>query len=102
MMANSAPTARPPHAVTMWCDNTHIYTELAATSGGQPYIQKHALTEGGLSKALAMMKDLYAKHQPLGGDYRIPFNPLIKPDPNTFTTDQRGAALTALRKLGLI
>lgn len=101
-MSDALSTARPPHAVVMWCDRGFIYTELPATNGGLPYIQKHSLTEGGLSKALAMMKDLYAKHQPLGGDYRIPFNPLIKADPNSFTTDQRGAALAALRKLGLI
>lgn len=101
-MADALTTARPPHAVVMWCDRGFIYTELPATNGGLPYIQKHSLTEGGLSKALAMMRDLYAKHQPLGGDYNIPLNPLIRVAPNSFSSDQRSAALDALRKLKVI
>jgi len=104
MNATLASSARPLWAITVWCDNTHIFTELPSVNGGAPYIQKYALTEGGLSKAISLMRDLYAKHQPLGGDYTIPLNPLIKHAQgiNNFSPDQRQAARDILRKLKVI
>lgn len=103
-MANKAPSARPPYAVIMWCDHHNIYSEIPASAGGQPYIQSWSLTEGGLSKALAQMRELFVKDQPLGGDYRIPLNPLIKQATgiNDFSVQQRATARDILRKLKVI
>lgn len=104
MSATKSNTGRPPYAVVMWCDHHSIYSEIPASNGGLPYIQSWPLTEGGLSKALAQMKELFVKDQPLGGDYRIPLNPLIKQATgiNNFSVDQRAAARDILRKLKVI
>lgn len=104
MSGKAAPSARPPYAITVWCDHHSIYTEIPATNGGQPYIQSWPLTEGGLSRALGQMRELFVKDQPLGGDYRIPLNPLIKQATgiNNFSVEQRQAARDILRKLKVI
>ena len=100
MNAKSACSAHPIYAITCWCDATSIYTELPAVNGGQPYIQSWPLTEGGLSKALAQLRDLHRQAEPLGGNYKIPFNPLLrKADINNFSEDQRRSARDVLRKL---
>lgn len=100
MNATSAPTARPAYAVVVWCDHSHIFTEIPASNGGQPYVQKWSLTEGGLSKALAQMKSLYADSG-ITGDYQIPLNGLIKSATgiNNFSADQRQKARDVLRRL---
>ena len=104
MSASKSNTGRPPYAVVMWCDHTNIYTEIPASNGGLPYIQSWSLTEGGLTKALAQMKDLFVKDQPVGGNYQIPMNPLVKQATgiNNFSADQRSAVRDILRKMKVI
>lgn len=103
MNAKAAPSAAPPYAATMWMDHTNIYMEIAAKDGGPPYIATYSCTEGGLSKALAMMRDLFMAAQPIGGRYTIPHNPMIKKaNINNFSEAQREAARLALRKAGII
>lgn len=95
-MTTAALSARPVYAVTMWCDFTNIYVELPV-SGGPPYITKYALTEGGLSKALATMRDLHAKAN--ASDFIMPIHPLLM---KNSSAPQRDNALAVLRKLKLV
>lgn len=100
-MAKALLSAAPPYAVTMWMDRTHLYMEIPATNG-PPYIATYALNEGGLSKALSMMRDVWVANLPIEGDYTIPFNPMIKKvEINDFSQDQRAAAREVLRKMGI-
>ena len=102
-MAKLANSAAPPYAATIWIDHMNLYMELKAVDGGPPYIATYALSEGGLSKALRMMHDLHVTNTPLGGNYQIPFNPMIKKASiNNFSADQREAARAVLRKLGIV
>lgn len=101
-MARAANSAAPPYAATMWMDHSNIYLEIPAIDNGPPYIAAYACTEGGLSKALGMMRELYQKSQPLGGTYTIPNNPMIKRgNINNFSPAQREAARKVLKKLGI-
>lgn len=96
--ASMAPSARPAWALTMWADDSFIYTEIPAKSG-PPLIQKYELCEGGLSKALAFMRDFHRKHQPKGGDYKITLQAKItRPAPQA-TDASREKAREILRKL---
>lgn len=102
-MGKPAPSAAPPYAANMWMDHHSIYMEIPAVDGGPPYIAAYSCTEGGLSKALAMMRNLYMAAEPLGGNYTIPFNPMIKKASiNNFSADQREAAREVLRKLRIV
>ena len=101
-MAKAISSAAPPYAVTIWVDHVNLYMEIPAKDGGIPYIACYALSEGGLSKALSMMREAHNKSVPLGGDYKIPFNPMIrKASINNFSADQRDAAREILRKMGI-
>lgn len=92
---------RPPWAVTMWADDEAIYLEIPAKDG-PPFIQRYLKTEGGLSKALALMVTTHRKHQPKGGSYKIVNSFTRKSTINDFTQDQRETARAILRKHGLI
>lgn len=97
MSASAASSARPAWAVTAWTDNNAVYIELPSKTG-VPYIQKFALSDGGLSKALSLMRSLHRTIEPLGGDYQIPLNPGIK-KAQTFSEDSRKATREILKRL---
>lgn len=59
MFDEVASTGRPAWAVTAWCDENSIYIELSGVNG--PYITCYPLNEGGLSKALHLMRDCHAQ-----------------------------------------
>ena len=102
-MATHSKSAAPPYACTMWMDHTSIYLEIPGKGDAPPYITAYSLTEGGLTKALGMMRDLWAKAQPPGGRYRIPHNPMIrKANIKNFSAEQREAAREALKKVGIL
>lgn len=90
----------PPHAITCWVDESFVYTALP-TKSGPPFIQKYALTEGGLTKALTVLKvarrDLGRGHQTRETKIRIDRN-----SKDHFTDPQREKARSILRKLGMI
>src|SRR6266571_4429545 len=46
-----APSAAPTNALRVWADATRIYVELPG-----PHIIPYALTDGGLSKALSLIR----------------------------------------------
>lgn len=62
-MGHLDPSPIPPYAVTMWRDDRHIYVALPMTAGGIPYITRFALSEGGLSAALEVLRK--RKHEVL-------------------------------------
>lgn len=103
-------TARPPYAVTMWSDDNWIYVELPV-KGMVPYITKFAFTEGGLGKALYVLRNA-RKNAPRptgepkegaepGHVARIAHPKIRKPVPKT-TDEQRKQALGVLRKLKML
>lgn len=57
-MAKSTTLQIPPYAAQVWTDDRQIYLNL----GG--YIQAYPLTEGGLSKALYLMRQAYLRTKP--------------------------------------
>lgn len=57
-MAEVAKAAAPPWAVKVWADDNSIYAEVASINA--PCVISAPITEGGLSKMLAVMG---AKHQ---------------------------------------
>lgn len=107
-MTSPAPDFRPPWAVIMWCDDTHIYTEIP-TQSDLPYIRKEPLTEMGLTKSLRFMHSLYIQAKPKGGT-RVAEKAkaaAAKPHPLTkgkaqVNTAQADAARAVLRKMGII
>lgn len=46
----------PAHAITCWVGEKDIFVALPMTAGGIPYIMRFALSEGGLSEALKVLK----------------------------------------------
>lgn len=63
MSATALPTAKPPWAVTAWCDHNYIYVEMPCKDA-PPYIIKEPLSEGGLGRALGLMRRLYVAEAP--------------------------------------
>ncbi len=62
-------TERPPHAILLWSDENRIYAELPCATGGF-YRMEFNLSQGGLSRALDLLKD----HRPTP-DHRPKYNP---------------------------
>ncbi len=46
----------PAYAVTMWTNDIEIFVAMPVASGGQPYIVSFSLNEGGLTKALEILR----------------------------------------------
>lgn len=102
----------PAHAVTMWATEHDIIVALPMTTGGVPYLMKFALTEGGLSEALRILK-LQVPEAPRPtaaspANYTIPHNqPMVKTSKaheqlvKETTESQREAARRLVAKLGL-
>ena len=110
-MTTGAQEARPIYAVTMWSDDNWIYVELPVI-GSIPYIAKFAFTEGGLSKALHVLRTARTKappstysspkgSPPSGHIARITHPRIKKPVPTT-TEEQRAQARDVLRKLKML
>jgi hypothetical protein len=102
---------RPLYAVTMWSDDNWIYVELPC-DGEVPYICKFAFTEGGLSKALYVLRNARKNKPPStvsadrgpdisGHIARITHPRLKRPVPQV-TQQQRDNAREVLRKLKML
>ena len=48
-------TPIPPHAITMWLSDNDIIAALPMSAGGNPYLMKLPLNEGGLMAALCLL-----------------------------------------------
>lgn len=102
----------PPHAITMWLTDHDIIALLPMKAGGQPYMMKLPLSEGGLMAALELLrkrkhevlspsdaKDLYTppKHPP-----QVKLSKTQEKLHAETTAEQRQAARDLLKKLGLV
>lgn len=91
----------PSWAVTCWCDDAHVYVMIPATNA-PPLIQKYPLTEGGLSKAINILR---VQRQALGhGRVHKPSSPPVKRDSDLkpLTDRDRGKVLAAMKKAGIV
>lgn len=104
----------PPYAVTMWTNEREIFVAMPMTTGGQPFIISFPLNEGGLSRALDILRHrpkeviLPTIDQPANYT-KPPAQPMVKPMGKVrervhseTTPEQREAAQALLRKLGLV
>jgi hypothetical protein len=105
MTASLDPTFIPAHAVTCWSDDRHIYVAMPTLSGGQPYITKYPLNEGGLSKTLSVLKTRYDELPTASKNYTITPNPIVKTVKGyAFKSNEadRTSALAILRKMRIV
>lgn len=101
----------PPHAITMWLTDHDIIALLPMKAGGQPYMMKFPLNEGGLMRALELLRQ--HKHEVLSPTEAKVFDvPRVQPQVrlskaqerlhSETTQEQRDNAQALLRKLGLV
>lgn len=101
-MTTYLPSGRPAWAVTMWMDDSAVYMELPCKDG-PPYITRYELCEGGLSKALGMMRDIYRASAPTGGSYNLTKHPiLVKNEKALGDEATRAKTRAVLKRLGMI
>ena len=103
MTATAAPSGRPAWAVAAWVDEAWVYIELPCADA-PPYIVKFNLSEGGLSKALTLMRDARKKAEPAPIASSTWKHPKLStlPAKDKFTDEQRNAARVVLRKMGIL
>ena len=104
MMGNFARSAAPPWAITLWCDNTHVYAEFIAKEG-PPLVIKHPKTLNGFQKLLTFANSRFEIEQPKGGYYQIPTPVVSKNKPGKVqvgTNSQREEARLLLKKMGML
>lgn len=103
----------PPYAVTMWANDREIFVAMPMTRGGQPFIISFPLNEGGLTKALEVLrkrpKEVVLPTAAQPANYtKPPVQPQVKLSKASerlhaeTTPEQRVAAQDLLRKLGMI
>lgn len=96
---------RPPYAVTCWVDEGHVHIEIPSKDPSiPPYIQRYALSEQGLSKALSAMKAGYKAYKDSGRVFTpVPRQPTRRQrGTDNFSERQREAARAVLKRMGLI
>lgn len=98
-MAEVVPTAAPPWAVKVWADDNSIYAEVPSINA--PCVIAAPITEGGLSKILAV---LGAKHQSeaAGIAYERPAYVAKNLQKEGLTQKDLDLARASLKGLGLI
>lgn len=89
MTAKLAPTGAPTSALRMWMDHRYIYAEIP---GPVPHIMSFAITEGGMTKALNILRE----RQEFSGTAPTPARKLVG------TPLQHAIAQKILRQKGLI
>lgn len=101
----------PPHAITMWLTDHDIVALLPMRNGSTPYMMKFPLNEGGLMRALELLRQ--RKHEVLSPTEAKVFDvPRVQPQVrlskaqerlhSETTQEQRDNAQALLRKLGLV
>jgi hypothetical protein len=117
MNASMDPSPIPPHAITMWLSDHDIIVALPMRAGGPPYLMKLPLNEGGLLKALNLLRERKAEvlsgleaaemHRILGASQPADHPPQVKLSKsqeklhNETTQDQRDRARVLLEKMGI-
>lgn len=97
MTAERTAPAAPPWAVTAWVTEEYVFVELP---GRIPYVMKFPLSEGGLSKALNILRIRHT--EALAPVYVEPKFTASNRLGTVGTPNQRAAAAEALRKLGIV
>ena len=97
MPATFAPSAAPPNALLIWTDGRSIYGELPTRNGVPPCIITYRLSEGGLSKALALL----GKHADVAGSPQVSV-PVRRAKDYVGSIAQHALAESILRKKGII
>lgn len=95
-----AQSAAPPNALTMWTNGKVIFVEIKSREIGRPpYIISYALSEGGLSKALSLLRT-HADNAgtPITNRHRSNLSPVKL----VGTEAQHDLAQALLRRRGLI
>lgn len=103
----------PPYAVTMWTNDREIFVAMPMTKGGTPFIISFPLNEGGLTKALEVLrrrpKEVILPTLDQPANYtKPPVQPQVKLSKASerlhaeTTPEQRDAAQALLRKLGML
>lgn len=97
MPATFAPSAAPANALLMWTDGRSIYVELPTRENVPPCIITYRLSEGGLSKALALL----GKHADIAGTPQVSVPARCQKD-YVGSVAQHALAEYILRKKGVI
>lgn len=84
----------PPHAVIIWCDEASLYIEVPSKQG-PPAIISFRLSEGGLGKALDIMRGARDKS-------RTKYSPPRRRRSTKFTDEQLDRASSILKKSGMV
>jgi hypothetical protein len=107
MTATLARSAAPVNALRVWCDDVAVYTEIPGKPpNGLPHVMSFPLHEGGLSKALNILR---VQHRQVFGrtdSAGVPLDrvgPTAQPSnrPSIGTPIQRAHAQAVLRRLGI-
>jgi len=109
-MSATVTTFKPPWALTCWVDERYVYIELP---GAVPYIERFALAEAGLSKALNILRSRrkefagppQSAKAPVEAGYvaRKPATRFVhrgRATKDAFDDDQRDRARAVLKALG--
>ena len=97
MPATFAPSAAPANALLIWTDGRSIYVVLPTRNGVPPCIITYRLSEGGLSKALALL----GKHADVAGSPQVSV-PVRRAKDYVGSVAQHALAESILRKKGII
>lgn len=103
----------PPYAIHCWTNDREIFVAMPMAKGGIPFIVSFPLNEGGLSRALEILRkrpkeSILPTHAQPANYTKPPVQPQVKLTKaqerlhSETTPEQRDAAQALLRKLGLV
>lgn len=112
-MANLDTDCIPPYAITCWTNDREIFVAMPMTSGGTPFIISFPLNEGGLTKALEVLrkrpKEVVLPTAAAPANYTKPATqPQVRVSKHQerlyaeTTPEQRTSAMELLKKLGML
>jgi hypothetical protein len=91
----------PAWAVTCWCDDEFVYVALPVKNAA-PYIQKFPLTEGGMTKAINILR-VQRKTLAHGKPHKVTQAPITRYGSLRPLSDtNRAKVLAAMKKAGIV
>jgi hypothetical protein len=99
MSATVAQSAAPLNAILVWCDDNNVYAEVPSLN--QPAVLAFPISEGGLSKCLALLGARYS----LEGHGETYSRPVVVPKKllaDGITPLDMASASETLRRLGML
>jgi len=85
----------------IWCDDRHLYLQFACPPGGQPYIMKLSMTEGGLGKGVNLIKKFAKADRQTNGQAHVTYTKGKAP-PQGLTKERDATITELLRKKGYL